>query len=119
MGADMETAGTLMLVQQARGGDQDAWNELFRRMQPRLLHQAAQLLLPDWPGESASHVLSLAWQRGWRGIGKFEFKGAGTDLDDAAAARMLCAWMRQVVKSAYSNGVVRPARRLPPTQRMS
>ncbi|HEX5270357.1 MAG TPA: hypothetical protein VFW33_07720 [Gemmataceae bacterium] len=105
----METEGILVLVRKARDGDRPAWDALFHWAQPYLLNLAARLLLPEWPGESVSHVLGLVWQRGWRGIR--QFRGAAVAADDDAAARLLLAWLRQVVRTAVLNGVARANRR--------
>jgi RNA polymerase sigma factor (sigma-70 family) len=100
----MDTDGVSVLVQKARAGDPEAWNELFARVRPFLLNCAARLLLPAWPGESVSLVLGLVWERGRKGIR--HFRGGASDAD---TARILKAWLRQVVRSAIDTGVVRPA----------
>ena len=64
------------LVERARDGDPDAWEELYVRSYPRL-HDYARRRLPTT--EEAADAVSEAFARAFAGIGRFRWRGAGFD----------------------------------------
>lgn len=69
-------AGVAQLVERARAGEADAWEELYRRAYPRLLAYARRRL-PD--SDQARDAVSEAVTRAVAGIGRYRGDGAGFD----------------------------------------
>lgn len=75
--ADVAGSGELqLLVEQARSGDADAWEALYRRAYPRLLAYARRRLPTT---DLARDAVGEAVTRAVAGIGRFRGRGAGFD----------------------------------------
>ncbi len=72
------------LVTDARGGDEEAWKELYRSLYPRLLAFARLHL----DGEQAADAVSEAMTRAVARIDRFTWKGAGFE-----------AWIFQILRN--------------------
>jgi RNA polymerase sigma factor (sigma-70 family) len=66
---------TYALVERARAGDADAWEELYRRAYPGLLGYARRRL----PSQQAEDAVSETMTRAVAGIGRFAWQGVAFD----------------------------------------
>src|SRR5262245_17189282 len=96
----MQWNGVHALVDRAKRGDQSAWHELFKLVQPFLLRAAGQMLGPNWPEKSVSDLFQDTWARAFPKLS--EFRGGENDAQTGAAFR---AWLAQIMRNVHRNSL--------------
>jgi RNA polymerase sigma factor (sigma-70 family) len=90
--------GITALIANAKGGDAEALERLYRVVQPYLLRLAQQTHGPGWPDKSVSDLTQETWLHAWRALDQFH--GADNDADTGALLR---AWFARTMKNLWLN----------------
>jgi len=109
----MQTEGIHALVQRAKLGDNNAWDEIVARANPGLQAYTRQIAPAGGLGQSFESLTQEVWIRAWQKMAMFK----GGETDDAVA-RVFFAWLKQIAFRLHLNAV-RPNRRKPPAPLVS